>query len=277
MADHERPVDLDIDARLMAEIERYAREHGITSEQVIAGSIGPFLDGHPLSPAGFVARHVENVNARWHEIETNGRLERVVEIVNAQAAPLRAEQTKRINMVAGNPAISTGAKICALWECVDEVGAVAAPHAAYRRGCSHCCHTSVLMPEQEAELIGRKIGVKPREVVGFTQRGAIKAGYDNPCPFLKNEQCSIYEWRPLACRQLFNMDRDALLCELVGGEASKVPYLNMGDYQMALAQMTITRREFVGRDPRTGLPCPGVAMIAPAVGDIRDFFPEGKS
>ena len=277
MADHERPVDLDIDARLMAEIERYARANGTTPEKVIAGSIGPFLDGQAFGFADFVALHAANVAERWQEIETTERIAHVVEVVNAEAKPLRVEQTKRINMVAGNPAISTGAKIRALWECVDEIGRVAAPRSACRRGCSHCCHTPVLMPEQEAELIGRKIGVKPRKVEGITERSAIRAGYDNPCPFLKDNACSIYEWRPLACRQLYNMDRDALLCELVGDKASKVPYLNMGDYQMALALLTITRREIVGRDARTGLPMPVVEMIPPAVGDIREFFPGGKS
>jgi hypothetical protein len=277
MGDHERPVALDIDARLMAKIERYARANGTTPEKVIAGSIGPFLDGQARTSAGFVARHRQNVAARWHEIETTARIAHRVAVVNAEAKPLRGEQTKRINMIAGNPAISTGAKIRALWECVDEIGRVAGPRSACRRGCSHCCHTPVLMPEQEAELIGRKIGVKPRQLEGITRAHEIRAGYDNPCPFLKDNACSIYEWRPLACRQLYNVDRDALLCELVGDEASKVPYLNMADYQMVLAQLTITRREIVGRDARTGLPVPSVEMIAPAVGDIREFFPGGKS
>ena len=261
MADQKRPVNLDIDARLMAEIERYARENGTTPEQVIAASIGPFLDGHAFAFADFVALHTANVAERWYEIETTQRIAHVVEVINAEAKPLRAEQTKRINMIAGNPAITTGAKIRTLWECVDEIGRVAGPRSACRRGCSHCCHIPVLMPEQEAELIGRKIGVKPRRLEGITPPHEIRAGYDNPCPFLKDNACSIYEWRPLACRQLYNMDRDALLCELVGDEASKVPHLNMADYQMALAQLTITRREIVGRDARTGLPMPGVEMI----------------
>jgi Fe-S-cluster containining protein len=277
MANQKSPVDLDIDARLMAEIERYAREHGSTPEEVIAASVGPFLDGQTHAYSAFVAHHAESVSARWQEIEATERIAHVVEIVNTEAKPLRVEQTKRINMIASNPAITTGAKIRALWECVDEIGRIAGPRSACRRGCSHCCHTPVLLPEQEAELIGRKIGVKPRRLEGITQPHEIGAGYDNPCPFLKDNACSIYEWRPLACRQLFNMDRDALLCELIGDEASKVPYLNMGDYQLALAQMTISRREIVGRDARTGLPRPGVEMIAPAVGDIREFFPEGKS
>lgn len=56
-----------------------------------------------------------------------------------------------------------------------------------------------------------------------------------PCPFLAQDpaagpgagRCTIYASRPLACRQLVNLDRDALLCHLVPGRDVQVPYLNV--------------------------------------------------
>jgi len=221
------------------------------------------------------ATHDAKIVMRWHELES-GRLARVIEIVNEAAIPVKARHQKRVNAVFNNPTMTIGAKIEALWEAVDEIGRIAAPHAACRKGCSHCCHTSVLIPAQEAALIGKRIGVKPAKVTGITQRDDIKAGYDNPCPFLKGGACSIYSSRPLACRQQYNMDTDALLCELVGSSPSKVPYLNMMDYQGALAMITATRRESIERDPRTGMPVPVTITTSPDVGDIREFFPKGK-
>ena len=218
--------------------------------------------------------HEARVAARWRVLES-GKLARVIAIVNEQSLPVKARHHKRVNAVINNPVMSVAAKIEALWEAVDEVGALAAPHAACRKGCSHCCHTSVLMPAQEAALIGKRIGVKPAKVTGITGRHDIKAGYDNPCPFLKEGACSIYASRPLACRQQFNMDSDALLCELIGGP-SKVPYLNLMDYQTALAMITAHHREGIERDPRTGRMVPVTITTSPDVGDIREFFPKGK-
>jgi Putative zinc- or iron-chelating domain len=218
--------------------------------------------------------HEARVAARWHELES-GKLARVIEIVDAQAIPAKERHQKRVNAVLNHPTMSIGAKIEAMWEAVDEIGAIAAPHAACRKGCTHCCHTSVLIPAQEAALIGKRIGVKPAKVTGITGRHDIKAGYDNPCPFLKDGACSIYASRPLACRQQYNMDADALLCELIGGP-SNVPYLDMIDYQTALAMITAHHREGTERDPRTGRMVPVTITTSPDVGDIREFFPKGK-
>lgn len=218
--------------------------------------------------------HEAAVAQRWTELES-GPLARVIGIVNERAKPVKARHQKRVNAVLHHPFMTVGAKIEALWEAVDEIGEIAAPFAACRKGCNHCCHTSVLMPAQEAALIGKRIGVKPAKVSGITGRDDIKAGYDNPCPFLKGGACSIYASRPLACRQQYNMDRDALLCELIGAP-SKVPYLNLMDYQTALAMMTASRREGIGRDKRTGLAGPAEVITSPDVGDIREFFPRGK-
>jgi len=86
-------------------------------------------------------------------------------------------------------------------------------HAACRRGCAHCCHIRVDLVKTEAEMLGSAIRRKPKTpAVGNFD--TFDAGYHQPCTFLSNGECSIYEHRPLACRVHVNLDEDALLCEI---------------------------------------------------------------
>ncbi|MGF6792788.1 YkgJ family cysteine cluster protein [Paraburkholderia sp. 35.1] len=226
-------------------------------------------------PAG-KSVHRANVVERWRELDA-GKLARVIAIVNEQALPLKQRHHEQINRVLNQPGLNTGAKIEALWQAVDEIGALAAPYSACRKGCSHCCHIPVLLPAQEAALIGHRIGVAPAKVTGVTAKDAVRSGYDNPCPFLKDDACSIYESRPLACRQQVNMDSDALLCELVGDEATKVPYLNLMDYNTALVYITSVSWTRRGHHARSGRPALRERFTMPDVGDIREFFPNGNA
>lgn len=112
--------------------------------------------------------------------------------------------------------------------------------SACRKGCSHCCHISVVVSKSEASVIAKETGARLNP-----QAGAIVASDEDrsmeetidqfksqfhgvACPFLEGGSCSIYAHRPLACRLQVNMDDDDLLCRLVdGGEMPRVPYLNM--------------------------------------------------
>lgn len=108
-----------------------------------------------------------------------------------------------------------------------------APHSACKVGCNHCCHIPIVIAETEALSIGKAIGIKPENLK--LEPGSAKLseltkkfeGYESPCPFLKDGACSIYEHRPLACRNHINMDVDDLLCRLNGsGQSVPVPMAN---------------------------------------------------
>jgi Fe-S-cluster containining protein len=217
--------------------------------------------------------HIEAVAERWREIESNGELQRKIDAMNRQVIPIKVEHTKRLNAVIKSPR-SMHSKIESVWAALDEIGKAIKPFAACKRGCSHCCYQSVLISAREAELIGKRIGVKPRSYTGVRKRDDIESGYHNPCPFLKDNACSIYAHRPTPCRQLYNLDRDALLCELTG--TNKVPYANLRDYDQVLMAVTSERRQIVERDPVRGVMRPGMQTTVPPLGDIRDFFPRGK-
>lgn len=157
---------------------------------------------------------------------------------------------------AKNPA----AKVKALREMLDPVAVAASGVAACRKGCGACCHIAVQMTADEAEIIAKEIGVKPAtpEQYGIpgNQEAAASKHYGTPCPFLVNDQCSIYASRPLSCRTLYNMDADALLCTVVPGDSPKVPYLNHWQFTKVIALAFIDS--------------------ATRFADLREFFPNGK-
>lgn len=121
-----------------------------------------------------------------------------------------------------------------LWRAADILGQYASKVSACRKGCSHCCHIAVSMSHGEAEMIGRRIKKTPNAVPsGLSESFRDEIG--QPCVFLKNGACSIYENRPLACRAHFNLDRDDLLCRLIPGADVPVPYLNAQEIFVAYA------------------------------------------
>ena len=76
--------------------------------------------------------------------------------------------------------------------------------AACSRGCSHCCYIAVALTTVEAKAIGEQIGVESKNIADVAPRDPKSFSRDTPCPFLENDECSIYEHRPLECRANFN-------------------------------------------------------------------------
>lgn len=137
-----------------------------------------------------------------------------------------------------------------LHEAADILNSAAAPHAACKRNCSHCCHIPVALAQIEADVIGKSIGRKPRQLAR-TLPTRETSGYAQPCPFLKEGACSIYAHRPLACRLHISLAPHDELCRLLPGVSVPVPLLNTQTFQA----LYVIRCE---RQP---------------MGDIRDFFP----
>jgi Fe-S-cluster containining protein len=74
-----------------------------------------------------------------------------------------------------------------------------------------------MMTQVEARYIGRKIGVLPR-IPTFS--ALPKAAYiGEPCVFLQDGKCQIYEHRPFACRVYFSVDDNPQACEIVNPKA----------------------------------------------------------
>jgi len=135
----------------------------------------------------------------------------------------------------------------------DALVAATAASSACKPGCSACCNIGVSISEAEAAVIGKEIGraptnipadlcdttPSPSEGVEVIEAALVKFQamakryYGTPCTFLVNHTCSIYESRPIACRQLVNMDVDDLLCRIVPGHEVLVPHLDTRPEKLA--------------------------------------------
>jgi Fe-S-cluster containining protein len=124
------------------------------------------------------------------------------------------------------------------------------PVSACKSGCSHCCHIPVKLTQAEAVELGKAIKKKPEKSTGITFEFDDSKFSGQPCTFLVNSKCSIYEDRPSVCRTHMNMDKDELLCKNVPGMSVPVPYLDV-------RPITISRVITGGKNP---------------VADIREWF-----
>lgn len=178
-----------------------------------------------------------------------------LEAINARLTPRIPEFNRRAQAIVDSPK-SKVSKIHALWALIDDMNAMNVGHVACRRGCNHCCHTEVLMSPEEAEAVGKRIGRMPRHPRLRGERDEnFDCSYSNPCTFLKDGECSIYENRPVACRAQYSLDVDALLCEIPDDEPPRpVPYQNPMPFNMILLHIV---------QPRT----------PECMADIREYFP----
>lgn len=193
------------------------------------------------------------VNQRLTEFRANA--ERAVESINTRALSRMPEFNKRAAALVHSHE-SKGFLIRKLYKLADEMYHVEPGETACRRGCSHCCHIAVGVTATEADYIGKCIGIKAtpsKHVRHVPDFAGFDYGYHNPCTFLVNGECSIYEHRPLACRTHYNLDVDELLCRLDPPKTWAVPYMNTIPIQTVMA---------------------AIASPGWKVADIRTWFPK---
>lgn len=146
---------------------------------------------------------------------------------------------------------------------VDSVMLPIAEVAPCRAGCVSCCHVAVPISSIEAKLLARVSGravrdpddaVPVQSMVGEEGPARMATQADAhigvPCPFLKDQRCSVYEHRPNACRTHFSLDVDDLLCRLIPGASVPLPLADTRPLQVMILSAQPT------------------AVLA----DIRDFF-----
>lgn len=78
--------------------------------------------------------------------------------------------------------------------------------------CGNCCKTtSPGMHNKDVERLARHLGIKPGEVIDTYMEMDSDGEYvfrSAPCPFLGSDNyCSVYESRPLACREYPHTNR----------------------------------------------------------------------
>ncbi|MDR0780167.1 MAG: YkgJ family cysteine cluster protein [Pseudomonadales bacterium] len=145
-------------------------------------------------------------------------------------------------------------KLRKIYALTDMLTAFVAPYMVCQKGCAHCCRIDVLVSSIEAQYIERNLGVVPRS------SNSISSGHSESkksCPFLSEDSaCSIYEYRPFACRTYHAVD-DPALCEDM--DATHVTYTSKSNG--TLNKLFYIIGFLNGNRP---------------IRDIRDFFPNGR-
>lgn len=198
-----------------------------------------------------VAAHMRQVELRYAELDGE-RGERLQKRVNQVSESLNCKQRSALLQQAITSP-TAAKKIHWLRRESDVVLALTANQVACQSNCSHCCHIGTMLAEGEARFISKAINKPLKEpeaenIIIFDstvhnqsdlesamRRGTAiaKMRFGQPCPFLIESNCSIYEHRPIACRHLLNADEDNLLCQLVQDQDVRVPYINMQQSQIA--------------------------------------------
>lgn len=127
----------------------------------------------------------------------------------AQSFPLKLTRKennlpKRIRKVRGDQF----KKLTTLYRDVDEIFSHINKYAACSKGCSSCCHIPVSISELEVLHIEKQTGKKAKPT------SLPQNFHGQPCPFLTNNACSIYEHRPLVCRKHVSFTSTAYWCSI---------------------------------------------------------------
>ena len=170
-------------------------------------------------------------------------------------AGFNVDQVSRSAMAIGQGNMSARTKLGKLVTLVNGVTATAAPFVACKASCSGGCHIPLPISEVEAEQIGLAIGRTP-EKMQSNHEGSMEKFTGVACTFLLNNECSIYEYRPMACRAHVSLDVDPLLCDAqpYGRPDVKVYRLDLRYVDIAYVMMNGKRH----------------------IADVREFFPPSK-
>lgn len=108
---------------------------------------------------------------------------------------------------------SLKAKYIRLRKLGDQIADAIAPHSACQKSCSQCCHIAVAINEVEADIIAEASKRKRAPAPASIPEGAVDKYFREPCPFLKNNSCSIYDARPIVCRLHFSISDTNAMCD----------------------------------------------------------------
>ena len=190
-------------------------------------------------------------------------LARLEAIQQALPPTWQASAQARIHDLA-HTAGSARTKLPKLYALVNEFSALRDPHVSCTAGCSACCRRiPVEITDLEARHISQVTGIP---MVNLPPGRHTSMDFINqPCTFLVNDRCSIYEHRPFHCRSLASVDRDALTCSDLNIDLTIKKDPRAVAVVMSKAQMFEPLYQSIT----------GTGRVVRA--DIRSFFPPGSA
>ena len=140
-------------------------------------------------------------------------------------------------------------KLGELYRCIDKVFDFFGKYTPCKKGCSHCCYYKIDVSELEVEYIEEYAGIRRelRDIRIFGTHGM-------PCPFLRGTECSIYRFRPYACRKHVNVDASDYWCHPSRCNGAFLMLLQSSESKAAYELLVDTER----------------------LADIRNYFPLGS-
>jgi len=125
------------------------------------------------------------------------------------------------------------------------------PETPCSKGCNSCCHYDVSISELEAKYIEKGTGVRRAIPMEMTHRNNSYV----PCTFLDSGKCSIYEYRPYACRTHVTFTPTPFWCEPGRVEEHAFPMTQLNSFMFCIKLICASSKH--RKDA-----------------DIRDFFPK---
>lgn len=91
-------------------------------------------------------------------------------------------------------------KLNSIYQHINEYNQFVKTFTVCQPTCSYCCKINVVISTLEAVYIAKNLNINYDSGVSITKN------HTSPCPFLKDDTCSIYEHRPFNCRTFHTID-----------------------------------------------------------------------
>lgn len=148
---------------------------------------------------------------------------------------------------------SPPSKLRRVYTLIDEIAQARSNLVACRKGCADCCRINISITKLEASQLSKATGRRAADIPGSKSHPVAEfSGLS--CPFLVNEECSVYGDRPLSCRKHASYYISNWACKTDNLEVQGVPLLNFSGLDQALFVVSAEKGQTI-------------------VADIRDFFP----
>lgn len=148
---------------------------------------------------------------------------------------------------------SPKSKLRRIYVLMDEISQARSNYVACSNGCADCCRINITITKLEASQLSQASGRTAADVVQSKEH-LINEFWGNPCPFLVNDSCSVYDDRPLACRMHASYYINASACKSESTEDQGFPLVVFNGLKEALHTVAMEKQGSV-------------------FADIRDFFP----